>query len=91
MITERLVWKVKPGKQAQFIEWLRPYLLDESNPIKRAYTPKIGAWGTVVAELEYEDMADWERAWNEWQSPEKAEEVARENELAEIVESRLHI
>lgn len=84
MIVERLVWNVKPGKQEQFIEMLLPYLHDEENPIKRIYTPKIGASGTVVAELEYESMAGWEKAWDEWKSPEKAAEAARGDELAAI-------
>ena len=89
MIVERLVWEVKPEKQKQFVAWLLPYLRDESNPIKRVFTPKIGAWGTVVAELEYDNMAQWENAWEVWQSPERAAEVAQENELATIVESTI--
>lgn len=76
---------MKPGKQEPFIEWLRPCLQDQANPIKRVYTPKIGVWGIVVAELEYEDMAAWEQVWNAWHSPAKAAEVARESKLAEIV------
>ena len=61
---------------------LSSHLHDPGNPITRIYVPKIGALGTVVAELEYESLAQWEEAWEEWQSPAKADAVARENELA---------
>ena len=89
MIVERLVWTVKPGKQAHFIEFLSPYLREKTNPIKRVYTPKIGVWGQVVAELEYENMAAWEAAWEEWQSPAKATEAEKESELATITETTI--
>jgi hypothetical protein len=89
MIVERLVWQVKPGKQAELVELLLPHLRDQADPIKRIYTPKIGAGGTVVAELEYDNMTDWESAWTKWQSPEQAAEVARFGEKGQIVETTI--
>jgi hypothetical protein len=89
VIIERLVWTVSPEKQEQLVEMLLPHLHDAANPIVRLYTPKIGALGTVVAELEYENLAAWEKAWAKWKSPEKAADVARGNELAHISEATI--
>lgn len=89
MIVERLVWHVEPENREQFVELLSSYMHDPGNPITRIYVPKIGALGTVVAELEYESLAQWEGAWEEWQSPAKATEVAREGELATMGETTI--
>jgi len=89
MIVERLVWKVKPGKQAEFVAMLLPYVHDANNPLKRVYTPKIGTLDAVVAESEFASFAEWQKIWDLWHSPAKAAEVARENELATMVESTI--
>ena len=64
------------------IELLSSYLHDDDNPIKRVYIPMMGGRGTVLTELEYESMAEWQRAWDAWRSPDKVAELRRENELA---------
>lgn len=87
MLVERLVWEVEPDHQDEFVEILAEYLHDPKNPMKRVYTPRIGVLGTVVAELEYNNLAEWELAWNEWKSPEKSGDVDREQELSTMREA----
>jgi hypothetical protein len=87
MIVERFVWNVKPGNRAKFVEKLSSYLHDPNHPIARVYTPRTGALDTVVAELEFDNLGEWEMAWNEWQPPEEAIEAGGETELATMRET----
>ena len=87
MYVERIVWEVQPDKQDEFVEFLHRHMSAKDNPVKRIYTPRIGVLNQVVAELEYKGIADWEMAWHEWKSPEKAAEVGREQELAKMIET----
>lgn len=87
MIVERFVWNVKPGNREQFVKKLSEQLHDPGNPIKRVYTPRTGTLDTVVAELEFENLGQWEMAWNEWLNPEEATAAAGEDELATMKET----
>ena len=87
MLIERLIWDVEPDNQDEFVALLTNYMREANSKIKRIYTPLIGNLGQIVAELEYENLSDWEIAWHEWKSPERAADVALESELATVRET----
>jgi hypothetical protein len=74
MLVHRTTFVVKVGKRDEAVEVLKSgadYL--EKVPTFRVYGSSIGPRDTLVLELEFENLAEYERFWDEWfATPESA-------------------
>ncbi len=85
MIVERAIVKVKLGCTDQLIELLKSEMAKSKVVGKtRLYTPNIGKYDTISWEAEWENLADYEKFWNDWGAkPEAAEFFEKWNALVE--------
>ncbi len=84
MIVERATWKVKAGCTDQAIALLKSEFAQWEGYKWRLYTPKIGKFDMVAYEFEYENLAEYEKMWQDWYAkPETAEFDKKWYELVE--------
>ena len=72
MIVNRQVYKIKPGCMDEAVAML--VALREQGPrTSCVYRSQFGPFATVVFEMEFENLAEYEKDWAEWfASPEGA-------------------
>lgn len=83
MLVHRQTFIVKPGKWEEAIKVLKTGAdhLDNRPPF-RVYGSYIGNNDTIVLELEFENMTEYERFWNAWfAAPESAAVGEKWNQL----------
>lgn len=76
MIINRRVFTLKHGKDLEAVEILKSGGSHmESIPAIRICTSSLGQAGRVVLELEFEDLAHYERWWTAWSAAPRTAEV----------------
>lgn len=76
MIINRRVFTLKQGKDQEAVEILKSGAGHMAAiPTFRICTSSIGPGGRVVLELEFEDLAHYERWWAEWGATPQAAQV----------------
>lgn len=87
MIVQRITWHVKVGREDDLVELLKPYLHDETTPLKRVCRNSPGSIGPldcVVGEFEFENLGAVEEGWRQWfESDDAATFMPKWNELVE--------
>ena len=83
MLVHRVTWNVKPGKQEEAEELLRKAGEMYPSPhVVRVYVPETGPFNTLVYEVEFENLADYQAHWQKWYAlPGRAEFMEKWNEL----------
>ena len=67
MIVQRITFQVKPDAEDNVVELLKQARATGENPDRmRIYTPSIAPLDVVVAELDFENLAELEVFWAEW-------------------------
>ena len=73
MIVNRRTFNVKQGRSQEAVELLAGEIAAEKerggySGTTRIYTSSIGQFDQVAVEWEYEDLAEYEKGWAEWEA-----------------------
>jgi hypothetical protein len=70
MIVDRRTWNIKLGHHQEAVDLVKAEFaaLKERGacPPFRIYVSRIGQWGQIAAEYEFENLAAQEKFWAEW-------------------------
>jgi len=86
MIVQRMSIRAKPARRDEVVDLLKAERAKWHNPGSvRILVGGIGqAWNTVVEELTFENLAEYERGWKEWGSrPSMAEFAQKWNQVVD--------
>ena len=85
MIVNRLTFRVKPGCMEEVLKMVKAERAKLDNPkMARIYTPNIGRFDLLVEDLEFENLAEFDKFWTAWGSkPETAEFMEKWETLVE--------
>jgi hypothetical protein len=95
MLVNRVTWIAKRGHKNELAEWFRHPTVWEWKGIPeelraramRLYTPKTGAFDTVVLEIEFDNLEHYEKWWeaigNYNATPERSAQMQRFLEITE--------
>ena len=93
MLVNRVTWIAKPGHRDELVEWFRHPNVWEWEGIPeemraramRLYAAKTGAHDTVAIELEFDDLAHYDKCWeairNYNSTPERNAQMQRLREI----------
>ena len=86
MIVHHMTWKAKPGQENALVEMIKEgFAMHPAPHGRRIFTPDIGANNRVVIDIEFENLAEYEAYWEEWNS--KPELPAFAERWLKLVES----
>ena len=79
MIVQRIEFRVKIGCWEKILELVKRAKIIVGNPATiRIYTSNIGRFGILAEELEFRDLADMDRFWQEWFAKPEVPELMKE-------------
>jgi hypothetical protein len=84
MIVQHLTWTVKLGYMDKFVELIKTEVAKNPQFRIRILISSFGKTDTLIEEFEFENMAEFEKIWNEWfAKPESADFVRKFEECRE--------
>jgi hypothetical protein len=67
MIVDRRTFVIKVGKQDEVVEQIKKAVaFSPFKPTYRVYTPHFSHFDEVVLEIEFKDLAEFDRYWTGW-------------------------
>jgi hypothetical protein len=67
MVVQRITFQVRPDGEEKVVELLKQARTAGENPDRmRIYTPSIAPLNAIVAEFEFENLAELDEFWTEW-------------------------